>query len=199
MNTEAVKTTTSPKDEVMIDVVNPETGELESVAASSLPKNKLLFHLGRAASNIKKEVAQAKEQLAIDIADGRALFQNFTERAEDKLAVMNELAVEALQVEADAGNMPLDKKNRPYYNIPGHGKWGYRTGAAALVDTGHWDELDEHERADVVQTAPKGTYKTVVEYKPVKAEIKKVIKAGEDMPGWMLTEATDKLSFTDEK
>ncbi len=194
---ETTKTTTS--DEVMIDVVNSETGELESVLASSLPKNKLLFHLGRAASNIRREVAQAKWQRDMKAADDKAIFENFKEVAESKIDTMNNMAADALKVEADAGNMPLDKKNRPYYNIPGRGKWAYRTGTAALVDTGHWDEMDEHEQADVVQTAPEGTYKTTVEYKPVKAEIRKIIKSGNEVRGWMLTVATDKLSFTDEK
>ncbi len=197
MDTETTKTTTSQEDEIRIDVVNPETGELVSVLPGTLPKSKLLYHLGRAASNIRKEVAQGKEQLAMNISNGKALFQNFSDRADAKLAMMNELAVNALREEAEAGNMPLDKKNRPYYNIPGHGKWGYRTGQAALIDVG-WDGLDEHEKADAVQVAPEGTYKTIMEYKPVKKEIKKAIVAGRVMPGWMIAEAVDKLSFTDE-
>lgn len=201
------RTTTLPKGlvelneetgELMVDIVNPETGEVELVPAKSLEPNHLLYFLARSAKNINIEMEHAKNAADIQIERARGVLQNFKAQKENVLAMLNNMAAGVLEAEAANGKMPLDKKNRPYYSIPTIGKWGWRSQQQVLIDGG-WDDLDEHDQADIVQVAPEGTFNTVVEHKPVKKEIRKAIKAGGVVRGWSLVDVKDKLSFIKEK
>ena len=178
-----------------IEEINTTTGEIEIVKASDLPVSKRINSIARAVKSHQIAIMAIKNQEAIDLEriKSRASFLKGRKQIDiDGLMVIVEQDLRDL---AAGGLAPTDKKKRPYLEIPDCGKISYRAVQPSL-DTTAWDEMPLDQQVSLASsTLCQGLIVKITTLKPDKNAIKKAIKKGEEVDGFLLITNDDKLSL----
>ena len=152
----------------LVEIVNEQTGELETVPLESLPVSRRLTWMAREVRRLEKQKEQinqtTKEELERIGFEGKMA----AERIDNTMSYLMTRAEMSLAELGD--DCPKDAKNRPRFAVPGQGTFKYRAGRES-VNIDQFYELPKDKAQELLDTRP-DLFTVSTKYTPNKTAIK---------------------------
>ena len=149
----------------------------------------MLFALAKSVDNHEKMIVLAQKEAKARIAAIKEQNERFLEELREKQQKCLGVARTIMDALAAKGEAPTDKKQRPYYQLPGIGRLRYRSRQKALVGI-EYDGLTDKER-EALQESHVEFFNETVTVKPDKKAIREALNKGGKVPGFELQEVED--------
>ena len=179
--------------ELVIDVPNAETGEIETKRLLDVPTAQKLVGLAAGLKRLEAQAEQVEATRKIQVERIDAIAKHAGGKITEQYGQLMLLAEEALEAAKTEGIAVVDKKLRPSFDVVGRGRFAFRTKPVG-VDDSAWKEMGDDEQAGII-SAEADLFRKKVTFAPDKKAIKAVLQKDESVLGFTLKGGDDQLTF----